>query len=155
MVYKRARKPLPQIARELDVDAVVEGTVLLSGDRVRITAQLIDAAAERHLWSHSYEVELRDTLALQKEVAKAIADQIRISVNPQEQAALDSAKVVNTAAYQAYLKGRYFWSKRTTEALQSALSYFDQAITYDPTYARAYSAWPIRMRSWATGSTAR
>jgi TolB-like protein len=87
MVYKHARKPLPQIARELNVDAVVEGTVLRSGDQVRITAQLIEASTDKHLWSQSYQGELRDTLALQNQVARAIADQIRINVNPQEQAA--------------------------------------------------------------------
>src|SRR4029077_7390462 len=81
MTYKHARKPLPQIARELNVDAVVEGTVLLSGDQVRITAQLIEAVTDKHLWSQSYEGELRDTLALQSEVARAISDQIRINVN--------------------------------------------------------------------------
>ena len=91
MAYKGARKPLPQIARELNVDAVVEGTVLRSGDRVRITAQLIDAATDKHLWSQSYEGELRDTLALQNQVAGAIANQIRTNLNPQEQAALKKA----------------------------------------------------------------
>jgi TolB-like protein/DNA-binding winged helix-turn-helix (wHTH) protein/Flp pilus assembly protein TadD len=139
MVYKHARKPLPQIARELNVDVIVEGTVLRSGDQVRITAQLIDAAADKHLWSQSYEGELRDTLALQKKVAKAIADQIRITVNPQEQAALKSSKVVNTAAYESYLKGRYFWNKRTKDGLKVALEYFNQAIDEDPKYAQAYS----------------
>ena len=102
MGYKHARKPLPQIARELNVDAIVEGTVLRSGDQVRITAQLIDAAADKHLWSQSYEGELRDTLALQSKVAKAIADQIQINLNPREQAALKSAKVVNPQAYVSY-----------------------------------------------------
>src|SRR5271155_2426769 len=87
MTYKHARKPLPEIARELNVDAVVEGTVLRSGDQVRITAQLIDAAADKHLWAQSYEGELRDTMALQSQVASAIAEQIRINMNPQEQAA--------------------------------------------------------------------
>jgi TolB-like protein/DNA-binding winged helix-turn-helix (wHTH) protein/Flp pilus assembly protein TadD len=139
MAYKHARKPLPQIARELNVDAIVEGTVLRSGDQVRITAQLIDAAADKHLWSQSYEGELKDTLALQNQVARAIADQIRINLNPQEQAALKSAKVVNPEAYQAYLKGRYFWNKRTPDALKVALAYFNQAINEDPTYAQAYS----------------
>jgi TolB-like protein/DNA-binding winged helix-turn-helix (wHTH) protein/Flp pilus assembly protein TadD len=139
MAYKHARKPLPQIARELNVDAIVEGTVLRSGDQVRITAQLIDAAADKHLWSQSYEGELKDTLALQNQVARAIADQIRINLNPQEQAALKSAKVVNPEAYQAYLKGRYFWNKRTPDALKVALAYFNQAIDEDPTYAQAYS----------------
>ena len=95
MSYKRARKPLPQIARELNVDAVVEGTVLRSGNEVRITAQLIEASADKHLWSQSYEGELRDTLALQNDVARAIADQIRINLNPQEQAALKKVRVVD------------------------------------------------------------
>jgi TolB-like protein/DNA-binding winged helix-turn-helix (wHTH) protein/Flp pilus assembly protein TadD len=139
MAYKHARKPVPQIGRELNVDAVVEGTVLRSGDQVRITAQLIEASADKHLWSESYEGELRDTLALQNRVARAIADQIRIHLNPQEQAALKSAKVVNPEAYVAYLKGRYFWNRRTAEGLKSALDYFNQSIAQDPNYAQAYS----------------
>jgi TolB-like protein/DNA-binding winged helix-turn-helix (wHTH) protein/Tfp pilus assembly protein PilF len=139
MVYKGAHKPLPQIARELNVDAVVEGTVLRSGDQVRITAQLIEAATDRHLWSQSYEGELRDTLALQNRVASAIADQIRISLTPQEQAALKDAKVVNPEAYESYLKGRYFWNKRTADSLKAALAYFKQAIEEDPKYAQAHS----------------
>jgi TolB-like protein/DNA-binding winged helix-turn-helix (wHTH) protein/Flp pilus assembly protein TadD len=139
MVYKGARKPLPQIARELDVDAVVEGTVLRSGDRVRITAQLIDGSTDKHLWSQSYEGELRDTLALQNRVAGAIADQIRINLTPQEQAALKNVKVVNPEAYESYLKGRYFWNKRTADGLKVALAYFSQAIEEDPKYAQAYS----------------
>jgi TolB-like protein/DNA-binding winged helix-turn-helix (wHTH) protein/Flp pilus assembly protein TadD len=139
MAYKRARKPLPQIARELNVDAVVEGSVLRSGERVRITAQLIEASADRQLWSQSYEGELRDTLALQNQVAKAIADQIRINLSPQERAALGAVKLVNPEAYESYLKGRYFWNKRTAEGLKVALAYFNQAIEEDPKYARAYS----------------
>jgi tetratricopeptide (TPR) repeat protein len=139
MVYKHARKPLPQIARELNVDAVVEGTVLRSGDRVRITAQLIDASSDKHLWSQSYEGELQDTLALQNQVARAIADQIRINVNPQEQAVLKNVKVVNPQAYESFLKGRYFWNKRTADGLKVALAYFNQATDEDPKYAQAYS----------------
>ena len=139
MVYKGARKPLPQIARELNVDAVVEGTVLRSGDQVRITAQLIEASTDKHLWSQSYEGELRDTLALQNRVASAIADQIRINLTPQEQAALKDVKVVNPEAYESYLKGRYFWNKRTADGLKVALAYFNQAIEEDPKYAQAYS----------------
>src|SRR3989475_3316612 len=139
MVYKGARKPLPQIARELNVDAVVEGTVLRSGEQVRITAQLIEASTDKHLWSQSYEGELRDTLALQNRVARAIADQIRISLTPQEQAALKNVKAVNPEAYVSNLKGRYFWNKRTADGLKTAVAYFDQAIENDPTYARAYA----------------
>jgi len=139
MSYKRARKPLPQIARELSVDAVVEGTVLRSGNEVRITAQLIEASADKHLWSQSYEGELRNTLALQNDVARAIADQIRINLNPQEKAALKKVRVVNPEAFESYLKGRYFWNKRTAEGLNVALAYFNQAIDEDPTFAQAYS----------------
>jgi TolB-like protein/DNA-binding winged helix-turn-helix (wHTH) protein/Flp pilus assembly protein TadD len=139
MAYKHTRKSLPQIARELNVDAVVEGTVLRSGDHVRITAQLIDASADRHLWSQSYQGELRDTLPLQNNVARAIADQIRISVNPQEQAALRNVRVVNPVAYESYLKGRFFWNKRTADGLKVALAYFNEAIDEDPKYAQAYS----------------
>jgi len=139
MTYKHALKPLPQIARELNVDAVVEGTVLRSGDQVRITAQLIEASTDKHLWSQSYEGELRDTLTLQNKVASAIADQIRINLNPQEQAALKNARVVNPEAYKSYLKGRYFWNKRTAGGLKAALAYFNQAVDEDPKYAQAYS----------------
>jgi TolB-like protein/DNA-binding winged helix-turn-helix (wHTH) protein/Flp pilus assembly protein TadD len=139
MAYKRARKPLPQIARELNVDAVVEGTVLRSGDQVRITAQLIEASSDKHLWSRSYEGELRDTLALQNQVARAIADEIRVNLNSQERAALKNLQVVNPEAYESYLKGRYFWNKRTADGLKVALAYFNQAVEEDPTYAQAYS----------------
>jgi hypothetical protein len=102
------------------VDAVVEGTVFGSGDQVRITAQLIEASADKHLWSQSYEGELRDALALQSKVARAIAEQIRINLNPQEQAALKNLKVVKPEAYESYLKGRYFWNKRTADGLKVA-----------------------------------
>jgi TolB-like protein/DNA-binding winged helix-turn-helix (wHTH) protein/Flp pilus assembly protein TadD len=139
MSYKRARKPLPQIARELNVDAVVEGTVLRSGNQVRITAQLIQASDDKHLWARSYEGDLQDTLALQNQVARAIAEQIRISLNPQEQAALKNVKVVNPQAYESFLKGRYFWNKRTADGLKVAVAYFNQAIEEDPGYAQAYS----------------
>src|ERR1700693_464280 len=139
MVYKGAHKPLPQIARELNVDAVVEGTVLRSGDQVRITAQLIEAATDKHLWSLSYKGELRDTLALQNQVASAIADQIRINLNPQEQAALKNIRVVNPQAYESYLKGRYFWNKRQAVGLRAPLAYFNQAVDEDSHYAEAYS----------------
>ena len=139
MPYKGARKSLPQIARELNVDAVVEGTVLRSGGQVRITAQLIDAAADKHLWAQSYDGELRDALALQNTVARAITEQIRINVTPEERVALKSARVVNPDAYEAYLKGRYFWNKRTGEGLKRAKGFFDQAVAADPTYPQAYS----------------
>ncbi len=139
MQYKGVRKPLPLIARELNVDAVVEGTVLRSGQQVRITAQLIRAPADKHLWAESYEGNLRDTLALQKKVARAIAEQIRIQVTPQEETVLHSVKVVNPEAYENYLKGRYFWNKRTTDGMKKAVDYFNQAIESDPNYASPHA----------------
>jgi TolB-like protein/DNA-binding winged helix-turn-helix (wHTH) protein/Tfp pilus assembly protein PilF len=139
MAYKGARKPLPQIARELNVDAVVEGTVLRSGNQVRITAQLIQAPTDRHLWAKSYESVLRDTLAVQKQVAAAIAEEVRINLTPQEQLGLRNAKAVNPEAYEAYLKGRYFWNKRTGEGLKKAIEYFDEATQKDPSYGQAYA----------------
>ena len=100
MLYKHARKPLLQIGRELNVDAVIEGAVFRSGSQVRITAELVDARDDKHLWSESYDGDLRDTLTLQHEVARAIAEQIRISLNARERAALRQDKVVDPQAYQ-------------------------------------------------------
>ena len=139
MGYKGARKPLPQIARELNVDAVIEGSIMRSGGRVRITAQLIDAAIDKHLWAQSYDGDVRDTLALQSRVARAIAEEIRVNVQPKEQAALKSVKAVNPDAYEAYLKGRYFWNKRTADGLNKAKEFFDEAVAKAPDYALAYS----------------
>ena len=137
MPYKGARKPLPVVARELNVDAVVEGTVLRSGDQVRITAQLIQASADKHLWAESYQGDLRDTLSLQKQVASAIADQIRVELTPHEQAVLKNARTVDPEAYEDYLKGRFFFSKRNSN--EKAQSYFQQAIEKDPNYPRPYT----------------
>jgi len=139
MQYKGVRKPLPQIARELNVDAVIEGSVLRSGDRVRITAQLIQAVTDKHLWAKSYEGDLHDVLALQSEVAGAIANEVRIKLTPQEQARLASARPVNPDAHEAYLKGRYYWNKRTEADLKKGIEYFQQAIQKDSNYAQAYA----------------
>ena len=139
MSYKRVRKPLPEIARELNVDGVVEGTVLRSGNQVRITAQLIKASDDKHLWSHSYEGDFGDTLALQNQVARSIAEAIRINVSPREQTELKSVKVVNPQAYESYLKGRFFWNKRTADGLKVAAAYFNQAVEEDSKYPEAYS----------------
>ncbi|MGE5242960.1 MAG: tetratricopeptide repeat protein [Betaproteobacteria bacterium] len=139
MPYKRARKALPQIARELNVDAVVEGTVLRSEGQIRITAQLIEARDDRHLWSETYDGDLRDTLTLQNKVAQAIAERIRVNLKPQEQATLEHGTLVDPQAYEAYLKGRYFWNKRTGDDFEKAVEYFNQAIARDPNYAQAYS----------------
>ena len=147
MQYKGNRKPMPQIARELNVDAVVEGTVMRSGDRVRITAQLIEAPNDRHLWAEAYEGDLRNILALQGEVAKAIAAEVKITLTPQEQSRLSNARQVDTAANEAYLRGLYQLHGMTAEptatlksqSLQKAVGYFQQAITHDPNDALAYS----------------
>jgi TolB-like protein/Tfp pilus assembly protein PilF len=139
MRYKGVLKPLPQIARELNVDAVIEGSIVRSAGRVRITAQLIEAAGDRHLWAQSYDGDLRDTLALQNRVARAIAEEIRVNIEPKEQAALRNVKSVNPDAYEAYLKGRYFWNKRTVDGLNRAKEYFDDAVAKAPDYAQAHS----------------
>src|SRR6204780_170515 len=139
MTYKNAHKPLAEIARELNVDAVVEGSVLHSGERVRIAAQLIEVPADKQIWAESYEGDFRDTLALQSRVARSIAAQIRATLNRQEQVALDNPKAVNPEAYEAYLKGRYFLNKRTGDGLRSAIEYFKRAIESDSNYAEAYS----------------
>jgi TolB-like protein/DNA-binding winged helix-turn-helix (wHTH) protein/Tfp pilus assembly protein PilF len=139
MNYKNVHKPLAEIARELNVDAIVEGSVLRAGDRVRISAQLIQAPDDRNVWAESYEGDLRDTLTLQSKVAQAIAGQIQATLDQHEQAALEKARTVNPQAYENYLKGRYFWNKRTGDDLRKAIDYFRHAIEIDPGYAEAYS----------------
>ena len=138
MHYKGTKKPLPEIARELKVDALVEGTVLRSGNRVRVTANLLEANADRHLWAETYERDLGDVLTLQSEVARAITNEIQIKVTPQEQARLASARSVNPEAYQLYLKGRYYAGRATKEGLEKGVQYFNQAIATDPSCALAY-----------------
>jgi tetratricopeptide (TPR) repeat protein len=113
--------------------------VLHSGEGVRIDAQLIQVPADKQIWAESYEGDFRDTLALQSRVARSVAEQIRVTLNRQEQVALAKSKTVNPAAYEAYLKGRYFWNKRTGDGLRTAIQYFNHAIETDPTYAEAYA----------------
>ncbi len=140
MQYKNAKKQLPEIARELNVDAVVEGSVLRAGDRVRITAQLIGATPERHLWAKSYDGDLRNVLALHTEVARAIAEEIRITLTPQEKVVLASARAVNPEAHEAYLKGRYHLNKAASQQeIGVAIDEFQRALAKDPTYALAYA----------------
>jgi len=138
MGYKGTQKALPDIARDLNVDAVVEGSVQRSGDRVRITAQLIDARTDRHLWAESYERDLRDVLALQGEVAQAIAGEIRIKLTPDEQQRLSSARKVDPEVHQLYLRGRFYWNKRNREDIGKGLEYFQEAVRKDPDYALGY-----------------
>lgn len=148
MQYKGNPKPMPQIARELGVDVVVEGTVMRSGDRVRITAQLIEAPKDRHLWAETYEGDVRDVLSLQDEVAKAIASQVRITLTPQEQTRLSNARPVNPQAHEAYLRGYYELRKHEPatlyvageeESIEKAIEYFRRALAIDPSYALAYA----------------
>ena len=139
MHYKGVHRPLPEIARELGVDAVVEGTVQRFGERVHISAQLVQAATDTHLWAENYERDLRDVLALQAEVARAIAAEIRVKLTPEEQAQLRRTRQVDAEAYEAYLKGRYHWNKRNLEGLMKGAEYFQKAIDRDPTYAAAYA----------------
>ena len=139
MTYKNVHKPLAEVASRLNVDAVLEGSVLRSGERVRITTQLIAVPTDRHLWAHSYEGNVRETLALQRRVARAVAEQISTALEPQERAALAKSKTVNPEAYEAYLKGRYFWNKRTGEGLKTAIAHFSQSLQTDPAFAQAYS----------------
>ena len=137
MRYRGVARRLPEIAQELAVDAIVEGSVVRDGDRVRITAQLIHAASDRHLWSATYDRHLRDVLALQGEVAREIARQVRVTLSPPEQARLARADAVDPAAFEAYLKARYFWNQRTPEGLDHAIGYFNEALSHDPRYAAA------------------
>jgi TolB-like protein len=138
MRYKSTRKSLSEIARELTVDVLVTGTVVRSANRVRIAAQLIDARTDTHLWANKFESDLRDILAVQSEVAQAIAHEIQIKLTPQEQARFASVRPVDPGAYEAFLKGRYWWNKRSPEALQKGLQFFQQAMDKDPGYALAY-----------------
>ncbi|MBI1748881.1 MAG: tetratricopeptide repeat protein [Acidobacteria bacterium] len=140
MSYKGTRRPLPEIARALKVEAVIEGSVQRAGSRVRIAVQLIQAATDRHLWAKSYEGDLSDVLTLQSTVAQAIAQEIKVQLTPQERTRLAGVRPVSQAAYDAYLKGRYFWNVVTTEeATRKSIDYYEQAIAKDPDYALAYA----------------
>jgi TolB-like protein/Tfp pilus assembly protein PilF len=139
MRYQRTEKTTREIAQELHVDAVVEGAAQRSGDRVLITAQLIEGLSERHLWANSYERDLRDTLALQNEVAQAIAQEIQVKLTPQEQVRLTARHPVDREAQEAYFRGVY-WHQRGVVGLPRALDYFQRTVAQDPTYAQAYAA---------------
>jgi TolB-like protein/DNA-binding winged helix-turn-helix (wHTH) protein len=139
MQYKGAKKTLPEIARELNVDGVVEGSVLRSGNRVRITAQLIYAATDTHLWAESYERDLGDILNMQRELAREIAQEIKITVSPSEEKQLANSATVNPQAHDLYLKGRFFWNRRTRDGLGKAEEYFRQASEIDPNDSLAYA----------------
>lgn len=139
MHFKGTKKSLPEIAGELKVDAVVEGTVQRSGERVRVRAQLIHAATDGHLWAETYERDVRDVLDVQSQIAQAIVREVQIKMTPAERARLTPRRPVHPKAFDDYLQGRYlYWNKRTVENLGKAIEYFQSAIKEDPTYARAY-----------------
>jgi eukaryotic-like serine/threonine-protein kinase len=137
MRFKNTDKSLPEIAKSLNVDAVVEGSVQRVGDRVKITARLLRARTDEELWGRSYDRDLRDVLGLQHEVAEAIAGSIEVTLAPA--AGSRNSRSVDPVAHEAYLKGLYHWNKRTPEDLKKALQYFQQAIDKDPDYALAYA----------------
>ena len=140
MRFKGVRKSLKQIAADLNVDAIIEGSLVRAGPRVRITTQLVHGATDAHLWADTYEGDLRDVLELQNKAALAITEQIRIQITPQEMARLVNPSSVNAEAQDAYLRGRYFWNnKKTKEGLEKAIVLFQQAITLEPNYSLAYS----------------
>ena len=154
MRYKDTKKPLREIARELNVDAVVEGTVARSGSHLRVTANLVQAFPEKHLWAESYESEVGDALTLQGEIAQAVAREIQVKLTQQEQHLLAAARPVNPEAHDLYLKGLY--SMRGMDSAGSsekAIKYFQQAIEKDPNYAVAYSALSRVYSIWIPGMT--
>jgi TolB-like protein/tetratricopeptide (TPR) repeat protein len=153
MAYKTTNKQLPEIARELRVDGIVEGAVLRSGNRVRITAQLIEASTDHHLWAQDYEGNMRDVLSLQSQVAVSIAREIQARLTPDEQKRFASTHPTDPGAYDDYLRGRFFWNAHTEESVAKAQNYFQQAIAKDPLFAAAYSglADSFAYRGWRWG----
>jgi TolB-like protein/Tfp pilus assembly protein PilF len=140
MKYKKTAKTMPEIGRELNVDAIVTGTVLRSGGKVRITAHLIRAATDDQIWAESFNRDLQDILVLQGDVARAIVGRIRVKTTEREQTRLSGARPVDPAAHEAYLKGLYFWNKgRTPEYVSKAIEYFNEAIEKEPGYSAAYA----------------
>lgn len=136
--YKERKQTLAEIARELRVDAVVEGTVMRSGNRIRITARLIDARSDRNLWAQSYERDLRDVLALQNEVARQVATEVGINLTAGERARLASSREINPDAHEAYLRGIFYWRQLSCDGFKKGLQYFEQSADQDPHYALAY-----------------
>jgi TolB-like protein/DNA-binding winged helix-turn-helix (wHTH) protein/tetratricopeptide (TPR) repeat protein len=139
MRYKGANKTAPEIGRELGVDTLIEGTVQRVANRVRIRIQLIDSASDRHLWARSYDHELKDVLVLQSSAARDIAEEVQGKVAPKTDLSAGNPHPVQPDAYEAYLKGRYFWNKRNEEGLKKSIDYFQQAISLDPKFAAAYA----------------
>jgi serine/threonine protein kinase/Tfp pilus assembly protein PilF len=140
MRYKGTPKSVPEIARELNVDAVIEGSVEREGDRVRITAQLVQGSTDTHLWARSYERDFRDSLRLQDEVARAIVDEIQLKLTPQEQARFARNRVIDPEAHDDYLRGLFYLNLRNGPDERKAIALFQAAIHKDPAYAAAYAS---------------
>jgi TolB-like protein/Tfp pilus assembly protein PilF len=139
MRFKNTQLSVPEIAKTLGVDAIVEGSVMREGSRLRVHAQLIRAATDEHMWAEEYQQEYQSVLVVQEEVARSIADRVEVALTPQERLGLAHARVVNSEAYEDYLKGRYYFNQRTQDAITKSIGYFQQAIAKDPSYALAYS----------------
>ena len=137
--YKKGDKPLPEISRELNVDALLEGTVVRAGDRVRITAQLIRATPEQHLWAESYERSYADILVVQREIARSVASQVKAKLTQGEETRLARVRTVNPEAYEAYLRGKYFFYGYTPHSLRKAIESFETAVEKDPGFAPAWA----------------
>jgi hypothetical protein len=138
MRYRDTVEALPRIAAQLGVAKLLEGSIYRVDDQIRITVNLMDARADEHIWSHTFENEVKDVMVLQSEVAQAIAEQVEVTITPNEQAQLKSAKPVNPAAYEVFLKGQFHVERYTPQDMRLAAHYFQKAVEYDPNYALAH-----------------
>jgi tetratricopeptide (TPR) repeat protein len=140
MYYKHTGLGVTQIGRELGVDYLLQGTVHRKGGTIRVTAELVQVRDQTHLWSRSYQSDVRDVRVLQGDLAQGVAAEIRLKLTPEQQVRLGSSHTTNPEAYEAYLKGLYFWNKLTEQGMKAAIDYFQQAINLDPSYAEAYAS---------------
>jgi serine/threonine-protein kinase len=139
MGYKGGQKKISDVARELDVGSVLEGSVRKVGERARVTVQLIDSQTSEHLWAESYDRDLKDVLAIQSDISKTVAEALRVKLLDREKSVIESNRTVNSQAYTLYLKGRYYWNERTKDAVSKAMKYFEESIKVDPRSAPSYS----------------
>jgi adenylate cyclase len=140
MQFKKNPKPIKEVSRELEAGTVLEGSVRKSGDTLRVTVQMIDAARDRHTWSESYDTEVKDAFSIQSQISKAVAEELRVRIDPGDKARLEKKPTSSTEAYTLFLKGRYNLNLRTREGFRKAIDYFTEATRKDPDFARAYAA---------------
>ena len=152
MQYKGTKKPLPAIARDLNVDAIIEGTVSRSGNHLRITANLLQASPEKHLWAHSYDSQVGDALTVQGQPAQAVAHEIQVTLTPKEGNLLTTPRPMNPEAQDLYFRGRYVLGQGTEETEEKAIRYFQQAIEKVPACAEPYSALAMVYANWVPGA---